>query len=157
MPRVRITDLVNLLIPPQPLSRVRAAGAAGDSGNSRARQLLALSDLVTQGLTGSDPASTTDQATFSPAALSRAGQSGTASGSDPGVVDTSATSSSGDTSGPDLGGVTENYIRRRAILTYSLPAVGPNGAAISLTFDIEASQRTTRFFGPSGTQLDRVA
>ncbi len=154
---MRINDIVNLLIPPQPLSRVRSAGAAtGDANGGSARQLLALTNLVTQGLTGGDTAAASDQASFSPDALSRAGSAG--AGSDnPGVIETTTGGSSGDTNGPDLGGITENYIRRRAILTYSLPAVGPNGAAISLTFDIEASQRTTRFFGPSGQQLDKVA
>lgn len=160
---VRLNDIVNLLLPPQPLSRVRQAGGSStDTGNARAQQLLALTDLVTRGIGSDSSSSASDQASFSPAALGLAqgGSPVVASGTssaDPGVIQQTSTTTDGSTDGQSLGGVVESYIRRRAILTYSLPAVQPGGATVSLTFDVEAGQHTIQFFGPSGTQLDRTA
>ncbi len=153
---MRINDIVNLLLPPQPLSRVRSAGAStGDTAGSLARALLALTELAAPGEGTSATRSRADTAAFSPAALTR---SRAASAElTPEVAQDTQVEVSGDTSGPDLGGIVETYVRRRAILTYTLPSVGPSGASISLTFDVEGAQHTTRFYGPAGQRVNTLA
>ncbi len=150
---MRITDLVNLLIPPAPLSRVRSAGGAStDGGGSLARQFLSGVGLAGDGLaapTTSAPRPV-DGAEFSTLAQRRAAGKGQ---SNVQYADAPVDSTSDPLGTNTLGGVVENYIRRRAILTYTLPSVGPSGASFSLTFDIESATRTIRFV-PPGTALD---
>lgn len=114
-------------------------GGGGDNSQTSAR-----SSLPVASRTGSPSAAGTDSASFSTGAQLGSDAVSEADDGSGGLMESVAT-------------MTDQFVRQRAIVSYSLPGKGPFGANIDVVLDVETAYRRVDLLAPVGKTLDTQA
>ncbi len=157
---MRINDLVAMSLgtTPNATRKPREAGASRQAGDEQGggRSRLATPRINFKAGPGraqaaeSAPTPKQDTVELSTLSPSRGASRGSRVAKADGAADAPASSA-------PIAGVTDEFIRQRAVYTYTMPIAGPNGmGSFSMTYEVESSYRVIRFIEP-GQLIDAEA